>query len=253
MHGSNSLLHISDLGVKFSLDFYKSGTVRDKFVSLLSSPLTIFTDNPTPHWAIRNINFIVERNDRVAILGKNGAGKTTLCRAISSMIYPTEGKIKTFGTIRSIFNASVGILPELTGRENMELLSMFIYPSLDRLQRAELLNEVISFAEIGAMIDTPFQHYSKGMQTRLFLSLISAAPADIILLDEVFDGADIFFQKRVLQRFYNLLEKSGATLFVSHSLDQVKATCNRAIVLDHGRIVFNGGTSDAIRFYQDMP
>lgn len=250
MQDSKEVVSLDKVGVCFSLDFYLEGTLRSKFVQAVSSPLTLLGKNGTPLWALKDISFSVKNGDRVGILGRNGAGKTTLCRLISSMIKETTGIKKINGEVRGIFNTTIGVIPELTGRENLELVSVFVYPTISKSERRALVEEVIDFAELGPQIDTSFQHYSRGMQARLFLSLVSARPADIIILDEVYDGADIFFQKRVAKRFNDLINLTGASLFVSHNPEQIRAACNRVVVLDYGQIIYDGSVEKGIDHYQ---
>jgi ABC-type polysaccharide/polyol phosphate transport system ATPase subunit len=185
-------------------------------------------------------------------LGVNGAGKSSLCRCIAGMYKPTTGSVEVFGETRAVFNTNIGIQPDLTGRENAELLTQFLYPGLSKNDAKELINDAINFSELGRFIDAPFRLYSNGMQTRLSLSLVSARPTDLLILDEVFDGADTFFKEKISLRVQKMIQLSGAALFVSHSPDQVLKVCNRAIVLDQAQIVFDGEPSEALNFYKKM-
>jgi ABC-type polysaccharide/polyol phosphate transport system ATPase subunit len=115
-----------------------------------------------------------------------------------------------------------------------------------------MVEEAIEFSELGHFIDVPFNQYSKGMQSRLLLSLISSQPADILILDEVFDGADIFFQKKLAERMKSFIQKAGATIFVSHSLAQIKEVCNKVLVIHNGKVRFFGDVDPGIESYLQL-
>ncbi len=138
-------------------------------------------------------------------------------------------------------------MPELTGRENAHLLARLFFPEVSDLN--PLVNEAIEFSELGHFIDVPFRQYSKGMQARLMLSLISAKSTDILILDEVFDGADVFFQQKLSIRMKNFIQSAGATIFVSHSADQVREVCDKVLVMNKGKIGFLGDVEAGIEYY----
>jgi ABC-type polysaccharide/polyol phosphate transport system ATPase subunit len=222
---------------------------RDLFTDLIREPLdTIFPDTERLHVA-RQINFKIMPGERVGLIGVNGAGKTSLCRCISGMFPPTRGMIKRHVPVRGIFDTHIGIQPELTGRENAELLAHFLYGG--RGDMAQLLNDAFEFSELGRFIDVPFKLYSNGMQARLCLSLVTARPAGLLILDEVFDGADVFFREKVGQRMMDLMQESLGVIFVSHAFDQIKRVCTRVLVLHQGKIIYDGAPEEAIAAFDD--
>lgn len=246
------ILKVEDLDIYYKYDLYRSFNLRDKFIKFIQSPINQLMSKQKVNNVLVNINFTVSKNDRIGILGVNGAGKTTLCRAICGMYYPSKGSIKIKGKVRAVFDTSVGIVNELTGRENALLLSHLIYPEIDKYTRLKYVEEAITFSELGEYIDVPFQSYSKGMQARLCLSLISCKESDLLILDEVFDGADEFFQKKIAQRVLQMIKNSGAVIFVSHSPDQIRQSCNRVLVLNKHQIAFNGNVEEGIAFYKSL-
>ncbi|EQC47899.1 ABC transporter ATP-binding protein [Bacteriovorax sp. Seq25_V] len=249
---SDKLVDIQDLDVYYEYDEYLSFNLRDRFVNIVKSPMTQIFNKKKINKVLIDFDLTVSKGDRVGILGVNGAGKTTLCRAICGMYYPNKGKISVTKNIRAIFDTSVGIVPELTGRENARLLSLLIYPDSTSQERAKYVDDAIQFSELGEFIDTPFQSYSKGMQARLCLSLVSCKESDLLILDEVYDGADEFFQEKIANRVLGMIDKSGGVLFVSHSVDNIRKSCNRVIVLDKCSKVFDGNVEDGINFYQGL-
>lgn len=246
------ILEIKDLNVTYNLDTYigQRNSLRDSFVSLVSSPLRYITRSKNVLHVLDNINIKINQGDRVGLIGVNGAGKTTLCRAISGMLNTKRGEISLQGKVRPIFNTSIGILPELTGRENAELLAKLLYPELSEDDLQKLLSEALGFSELGDFIHVPYMNYSKGMQARLYLSLISARPCDLLILDEVFDGADEYFQKKMNKRILDIIHRSGAVLFVSHNPEQVRQSCNRVLVLHKNKIAYDGPVEKGLAFYR---
>lgn len=246
---SNVILDVKNLGISFRVDVHSANHLRDEFVSFFRSPIRYLREPPKSLVVLDDLNLQVKRGEKVGILGLNGAGKTTLCRAIAGMYQGNTGHITVNGKVRSVFDTTVGVIPELTGRENGELLCDLIYPQLNKAERAEVLKDALEFSELGDFLDVAFFKYSKGMQVRLCLSLISARPCDLLILDEVFDGADAFFQKKISKRILGLIEESGAVLFVSHAPDQIRLACNRVAILADRKIIYDGPVEEGIRHY----
>ena len=142
----------------------------------------------------------------------------------------------------------VGIYPELTGRENANILIDFLYP--DMKDRIAKLQEALDFSELGEFLETPFKYYSNGMQARLCLSVLTIEPTDLLILDEVFEGADQFFREKIATRVIKMIQDSGAVIFVSHSEDQLRRVCNRAVVINNGRVGFDGSLDEGFAYYQ---
>ncbi len=247
MQGSNIIASVKDVFLHFELQHYFQNSLRDKAIRALRHPIETFFGEKELLRILDGINFEIEKGDRVGIIGVNGTGKTTLCRCLVGMYRPQKGQIDINGTVRGIFDTSTGIMPELTGRENAYLLARLFYPTVKNLD--SIVEEALSFSELGHFADIQFKQYSKGMQSRLALSIISSVPADLLILDEVFDGADVFFQVKIAERMKKLIQNSGAVVFVSHSPDQVKELCNRVIILERGKIQFDGPVDEGLEIY----
>lgn len=247
MQDSNIIASGREVYLHFELQHYFQNSLRDKAIRLLRHPVETFFGEKELLRILDGINFEIRKGDRVGIIGVNGTGKTTLCRCLVGMYRPSKGKIIVNGTVRGIFDTSTGIMPELTGRENAYLLARLFYPHLKDLR--PIVEEALEFSELGHFADIQFKQYSKGMQSRLALSIISSVPADLLILDEVFDGADVFFQTKIAARMKKLIENSGAVIFVSHSADQVRDLCNRVILLEKGKIQFDGPVHEGLTIY----
>jgi lipopolysaccharide transport system ATP-binding protein len=199
-------------------------------------------------WALKDINFEVERGEVLGIIGKNGAGKSTLLKILSRVTAPTMGEIKTKGRIASLLEVGTGFHPEMTGKENVFLNGAILGMSKKEIQSK--LNEIIEFSGCERYIDTPVKRYSSGMTVRLAFAVAAHLDPDILVIDEVLAVGDAEFQKKAIGKMQDISNSEGRTvLFVSHNMAAVKNLCTRAIVLQHGTKVFEGDTYDAVDFY----
>jgi ABC-type polysaccharide/polyol phosphate transport system ATPase subunit len=244
------ILEVEDLSLVFQTDIFRAWTFRDFFTRAASDPRTMLLQERGHLMVADSISFKLRRGERLALIGVNGTGKTSLLRCIAGIYRQDSGRITVRGGMRAVFDTGVGIQPELTGRENAELLSIFLFP--DESDRARLVEEALEFSELGEFVDVPFRLYSNGMQARLYLSLIASRPCGLFILDEVFEGADSFFREKISARMLEVIERSGAVIFVSHSPDQVRRVCNRAIVLHEAKVAFDGSVDDALAFYSSL-
>lgn len=249
---SNEVLDVDNITISYHLKYHEQSSLRDSFIGIVKNPFQAILKGDEYINITKELSFKVNKGERVALIGANGAGKTSICRAIAGMFAPQIGKIRVKGEIRAIFDTAIGVYPELTGRENGEILVKLMYPRLTKDEMEEVLRDALEFSELGHFLDTPFKSYSKGMQTRLTLSIISAKPCDLLILDEVFEGADSFFQEKIAKRVLKMIEESGAVIFVSHSPAQINKACNRALVLNAGEIVYDGEVQGGIDHYNNL-
>lgn len=199
-------------------------------------------------WALQDINFEVKRGEVLGIIGKNGAGKSTLLKILSRVTSPTTGEIKTKGRIASLLEVGTGFHPELTGRENIYLNGAILGMTKAEIKAKE--EEIIEFSGCERYVDTPVKRYSSGMRVRLAFAVAAHLEPDILVIDEVLAVGDAEFQKKAIGKMQDISKGDGRTvLFVSHNMAAVKSLCTRAIVLEHGVIVFTGITEDAISYY----
>ena len=245
-----NLLTIKNFTVSYSIPYYKSQSLRDLFILASKNPIDFLLKENDQLIVLDNINLKINKGERVGIIGNNGSGKTSLCRHICGL-YGRNSGIVINGNVKGIFDTEVMVLPELSGLENLEVLAHFFFPEVDKKERALLVADASEFSELGKFLDVPFKLYSKGMRARLFLSLISSKPSDLLILDEVFNGADHFFSEKISERIKKLIENSSAVIFISHSHDLVREVCNRVLVFDNKKIVFDGVPDEAIKFYRE--
>ena len=199
-------------------------------------------------WALKDINFEVQQGEVLGIIGKNGAGKSTLLKILSRVTIPTTGEIKTKGRIASLLEVGTGFHPELTGRENIYLNGAILGMSKAEIKSKEA--EIIDFSGCERYVDTPVKRYSSGMRVRLAFAVAAFLEPDILVIDEVLAVGDAEFQKKAIGKMQDISKGDGRTvLFVSHNMAAVKSLCTRAIVLEHGKTVFEGGTDEAVSYY----
>lgn len=199
-------------------------------------------------WALQDVNFEVERGEVLGIIGKNGAGKSTLLKILSKVTAPTTGSIKSRGRIASLLEVGTGFNPELTGKENIFLNGAIL--GMTKKEIASKLDEIIDFSGCERYIDTPVKRYSSGMTVRLAFAVAAFLEPEILVIDEVLAVGDAEFQKKAIGKMQDISREGGRTvLFVSHNMAAVKSLCTRGIVMEHGKVIFEGGITESINLY----
>ena len=200
-------------------------------------------------WALQNIGFEIQHGDRVGIIGRNGAGKSTLLKILSRITEPTLGNVTIKGRVASLLEVGTGFHPELTGRENI-----FLNGAILGMSKAEIkkkFDEIVAFAEVEKFLDTPVKRYSSGMYVRLAFAVAAHLEPEILIVDEVLAVGDAQFQKKCLGKMEEVGKEGRTVLFVSHNMAMISNLCQKAIVLDAGRLSFQGPTSEAVlKYYQ---
>ncbi|MCI8442143.1 MAG: ABC transporter ATP-binding protein [Provencibacterium sp.] len=199
-------------------------------------------------WALRDINLTVEKGERIGIIGRNGAGKSTLLKLITGNIQPTEGSIAIHGEIQALMQLGTGFHPEFTGIENIR--TALSYNGVSRKRAQALEDEIIEFSELEDYINQPIKYYSAGMYSRLAFAVSTALEPDILIIDEVLGAGDAAFTSKCAARMKKLTQDTGATvLFVSHSMESVLEICERAVLIEKGRIVERGSALRVSKIY----
>lgn len=199
-------------------------------------------------WALKDINFEVKHGEVLGIIGKNGAGKSTLLKILSRVTTPTTGEIKTKGRIASLLEVGTGFHAEMTGRENIYLNGAIL--GMTKKEISSKIDEIIEFSGCERYIDTPVKRYSSGMTVRLAFAVAAFLEPEILVIDEVLAVGDAEFQKKAIGKMQSISRGEGRTvLFVSHNMAAIKSLCTRSIVLEHGKVVFEGEVEDAIDHY----
>lgn len=201
-------------------------------------------------WPVRDLSFSVDRGQAVAIIGQNGAGKSTLLKLITGTVRPSRGAVFVSGSLNAILELGLGFNPEFTGRQNIVFAGGLMGLSQKRI--AELMPEIEAFAEIGAFFDQPLRVYSSGMQARLAFALVTAERPDLLIVDEVLSVGDSYFQHKSFDRIRRFKEEGSSILLVSHSMGDVRALCDRVILLDKGKVLMDGGPDQVVDYYNAL-
>lgn len=198
--------------------------------------------------ALDNISFSVKKGEKIGFIGKNGAGKSTLLKLISGITSPTEGSIRIRGRVTGMLEVGTGFHPELTGKENIYLNGAIL--GMSKREITQKLDKIIDFSECGEFIDTPVKRYSSGMLVRLAFAVAAFLDNDILILDEVLTVGDKSFWQKSMDKLRDIAVREGRTILcVSHNMDTIRSLCGRTIVLDGGKILFDGDTAEGIERY----
>ncbi|PXW17124.1 lipopolysaccharide transport system ATP-binding protein [Chryseobacterium sp. CBTAP 102] len=200
-------------------------------------------------WSLRDIDFEIAQGDAVGIIGRNGAGKSTLLKVLSKVTKPTTGKIYTHGRIASLLEVGTGFHPEMTGRENVFLNGAIL--GMTRKEITRKFDEIVDFSGVERYIDTPVKRYSSGMYVRLAFAVAAHLESEILIVDEVLAVGDAEFQKKCLGKMNDVTRGEGRTvLFVSHNMTAIKELCSKGILLNQGKIDYQGDILNTIIEYQ---
>src|SRR5215210_3576028 len=198
-------------------------------------------------WALTDIDFEIAPGEIVGIIGHNGAGKSTLLKILSRIVEPTVGRVELHGRVASLLEVGTGFHPELTGRENIFLNGAIL--GMHRTEIKAKFDEIVAFAEVEKFLDTPVKRYSSGMYVRLAFAVAAHLEPEILIVDEVLAVGDAEFQKKCLGKMQEVSRGGRTVLFVSHQTGAVAGLCNRAMLLDQGKVVEFGPTREVIGRY----
>ena len=198
--------------------------------------------------ALNGIDFTIYQGEALGIIGSNGAGKSTLLKLLSRVTAPTEGTIDIYGRIASMLEVGTGFNGEMTGRENVYMNGAIL--GMTKTEIDAKMEDIIEFSEVREFIDTPVKRYSSGMYVKLAFSVAAHLDSEIMIMDEVLAVGDMMFQKKCLNKMREAAKKEGRTvLYVSHNMNTIRQLCDRCIVLDKGKIIYEGDVETAISIY----
>jgi ABC-2 type transport system ATP-binding protein/lipopolysaccharide transport system ATP-binding protein len=197
--------------------------------------------------ALDEFSLSLSDGDRVALVGHNGAGKTTLLRVLAGIFEPVAGSVNIQGRVTPMFDISLGIDAESTGYENIILRGLYL--GLSRAEIMERRDSVAEFTELGAFLNLPVRTYSAGMQARLAFAMATCIEPDILLLDEGIGAGDADFLAKANERLDQFIQKAGILVLASHSVDLVRRLCNKAVLMEHGRLIHSGDVDAVLDVY----
>lgn len=233
-------IEVKNVTKSFKLFYDKHSTLKERLVFWNKKKADV-------RIILNNISLEIKKGETVALIGVNGSGKSTLLKMMTKIIYPTKGTIKTNGKITSLLELGAGFHPDFTGRENI-----YFNASIFGLTEKEInarLEDIISFSELGELIDSPVRTYSSGQYMRLAFSIAINVDAEILLIDEILSVGDQHFQEKCFKKLQELKESEKTIVIVSHSLDSIKSLCTRAIWINEGKIRLDAKTEKVIEEY----
>ncbi len=240
-----NIIKVDNVSMKFNLSQEKVDSIKEYVIKFLKREIQY-----NEFWALKNISFNMQKGERLGILGLNGAGKSTLLKVIAGVFKPTEGKVERHGVLAPMLELGAGFDMQYTGAENI-----YLYGSVLGYSKAfieERFDEIVAFSELKEFIDVPLKNYSSGMRARLGFSIATVVEPDILILDEVLSVGDAKFRKKSEKKVMDMFDKGVTVLFVSHSLEQVERLCNKAMILEHGKMLEYGDISKVAETYRKI-
>lgn len=228
----NSIIDVNDVSIMFRLYRENVDSLKEFVVKKIKRQIAY-----DEFWALQNIDFHVGRGEAVGLVGRNGSGKSTLLKTIAGVLKPTKGSVVIKGTVAPMIELGAGFDMDLTATENVFLNGAILGYPKEMLE--ENMQKIIEFSELKDFMDVPIKNFSSGMFARLGFAVATIYTPDILIVDEILSVGDWQFQAKCHRRIQEMLEQGTTLLFVSHSMDQVKEVCNRAILLDHGHMIMD--------------
>ena len=237
------IIEVKNVSMRFNLATEKTDTIKEYVVKLLKHQL-MFNE----FYALKNVSLTVNKGEAVALIGANGSGKCTLLKCIAGVLYPTVGSIEVRGSIAPLIELGAGFDMDLTARENIYLNGAVF--GHDRAFMDKHFKSIVDFAELWEFIDVPVKNFSSGMVARLGFSIATEVHADILVVDEILSVGDYRFQEKCKERMNDMLKGGTTLIFVSHSEEQVKNLCQKAVWLDHGNKMCFLPVEEAFKMYR---
>lgn len=240
----NTALRVDNIGIRFRLTNERVDSLKEYVIKMVKRELRY-----QEFWALQDVTFQVKKGERLGILGLNGAGKSTLLKIIAGVLKPTTGTVTRNGKIVPLLELGAGFDKQYTGAENIYLYgAMLGYP---KAFLREKFDEIIEFSELGDFINVPLKNYSSGMKARLGFSIATIVEPEILILDEVLSVGDAKFKKKSEKKIKDMFNQGITVLFVSHSIAQVRSLCDKAIILEKGKLVAGGDVETVSAIYEE--
>lgn len=242
---NTTVVSVKNVDMEFNLASEQLNSLKEYFLKLAKGELHF-----QKFLALQNINLEVKAGESLALIGVNGSGKSTLLKVIAGVMEPTRGTVQVRGSIAPMIELGAGFDMELTARENIFLNGAVL--GHDEKFMAEHFDSIIDFAELRDFVDVPVKNFSSGMVARLGFAIATEVPADLLIVDEVLAVGDFRFQEKCRERMQQMLSGGTTLLFVSHSADQVRELCKKALWLEHGKIKAYGPADEVCKEYENF-
>lgn len=240
-------IHLDRVSVMFSIYNASSRSLKSRVLKASTGGRIGSDRNHVVIRALEDVSLRVEHGDRLALVGHNGAGKTTLLRVMAGIYEPYAGRVTIEGHAAPLFDVGLGMDPESTGYENIILRGLYL--GMSKASMRERVAEIAEFTELGPFLDMPLRTYSLGMQARLAFAISTCIEPEILLLDEGIGAGDAAFVEKASKRLDSFIRRAGVLVLASHSEKMIRDMCNKAVLLEHGRIIAMGALDDVFERY----
>ena len=238
-------IEVKNVSLEFCLYSENVSRIKEYFIKKVKREIS-----KDSFWALKDISFNVKKGEAVGLVGKNGCGKSTMLKTIAGVLTPTMGTVKVNGTVAPMIELGAGFDPELTARENIFLNGAILGYPQEMLK--ERFDEIIDFAELKDFVDVPVKNFSSGMTTRLGFSIATIYTPDILIVDEILAVGDFAFQKKCEKRIGDMLNSGTTLLLVSHSTEQVRRICDRAVLINKGKMLIEDDVDTVCDLYTHL-
>ncbi|MBR4036235.1 MAG: ABC transporter ATP-binding protein [Oscillospiraceae bacterium] len=236
------IVSVKNVSMRFNLASEKVDSLKEYFIKMTKKSLKF-----EEFWALNDVSIDIMPGDFYGLVGLNGSGKSTLLKTIAGVLKPTKGSVTVRGTIAPLIELGAGFDMDLTARENIYLNGAVLGFSKQFMD--EHFQEIVDFSELHNFLDVPLKNYSSGMVARIAFAIATVTDPDILIADEVLSVGDYTFQQKCERRMRELIEGGTTVIFVSHSIEQVKALCNKATWLEHGKVIMTGAAEEVCNEY----
>ena len=241
----SNIIEVKDVSIKFNLCREKVDSIKEYLIKLIKGKIQY-----DEFMALKNVSFNVEKGDSVGLIGFNGSGKSTMLKVIAGVLKPSSGSVEVHGSVAPLIELGAGFDFDLTARENIYLNGAILGYSRKTMDMH--YDDIVEFSELHEFMDVPLKNYSSGMVARLAFAIATIGFPDILIVDEVLAVGDFKFQQKCENRIQNMRDKGTTILFVSHSIEQVEALCNKAVWINKGEVKMIGSAQDVCAEYRKM-
>ena len=238
------MIKVNDISMKFNLGIEKNFSLKQGCIDFLKRKKR----EKNEFWALSNVSFEVKQGEVVGFVGSNGAGKSTLLKVIAGVMKPTKGSVEVYGNICPMIELGAGFDMDLTARENIYLNGAVMGYSKQFIDSK--FNEIVEFSELKDFLEVPVKNFSSGMVARLAFSIATVVDPEILIVDEILSVGDMAFQQKSENKMRSMIGGGTTVLFVSHSIDQIKKICDRAVWLEHGKVQMIGKSDEVCEAYK---
>ncbi len=235
MKDKEIMIEVNDVSMRFNLGIEKGFSLKQWFVDIGKRK----KKNRSEFWALKNVDFKINKGEVVGFIGSNGAGKSTLLKVVAGVMKPTKGSVKVYGNICPMIELGAGFDMDLTARENIYLNGAVMGYSKELIDSK--FDEIVDFSELHDFLDVPVKNFSSGMVARLAFSIATIVEPEILIVDEILSVGDIAFQAKSEAKMMQMIGGGTTVLFVSHSIEQIKKMCERVVWIEHGEVQKIGG------------